>query len=187
MIFPWQFPSSCPNLLLRYFLWRRFPFVPRQLWFVRRGALFLSSLHFLMRKSMPNECLVFIKIPLKSFEIIRVVRHLIVCPQFRIHVESFQKKPNDLLYLSMIQWIDGILVSPKVMPSGSSPFCSLFFWYSLIWFEMIKSKMPVNINFLRAFDKEGERICRDDWIRTSGPHVPNVMRYRAALHPEKDQ
>ena len=26
-------------------------------------------------------------------------------------------------------------------------------------------------------------LCRDDWIRTSGPHVPNVMRYRAALHP----
>jgi hypothetical protein len=25
---------------------------------------------------------------------------------------------------------------------------------------------------------------RDDWIRTSGPHVPNVMRYRAAPHPE---
>jgi hypothetical protein len=25
---------------------------------------------------------------------------------------------------------------------------------------------------------------RDDWIRTSGPYVPNVVRYRAALHPE---
>jgi hypothetical protein len=27
-------------------------------------------------------------------------------------------------------------------------------------------------------------IRRDDWIRTSGPYVPNVVRYRAALHPE---
>ena len=27
-------------------------------------------------------------------------------------------------------------------------------------------------------------ICRDDWIRTSGPVVPNDVRYRAALHPE---
>lgn len=27
-------------------------------------------------------------------------------------------------------------------------------------------------------------ISRDDWIRTSGPYVPNVVRYRAALHPE---
>ena len=26
---------------------------------------------------------------------------------------------------------------------------------------------------------------RDDWIRTSDPYVPNVVRYRAALHPEK--
>jgi hypothetical protein len=25
---------------------------------------------------------------------------------------------------------------------------------------------------------------RDDWIRTSDPYVPNVVRYRAALHPE---
>lgn len=25
---------------------------------------------------------------------------------------------------------------------------------------------------------------RDDWIRTSGPFVPNEVRYRAALHPE---
>ena len=24
---------------------------------------------------------------------------------------------------------------------------------------------------------------RDDWIRTSDPYVPNVVRYRAALHP----
>jgi hypothetical protein len=50
--------------------------------------------------------------------------------------------------------------------------------------DMIKSKMPVNINFLQAFDKEEKRICRDDWIRTSGPFVPNEVRYRAALHPE---
>ena len=27
-------------------------------------------------------------------------------------------------------------------------------------------------------------LGRDDWIRTSDPHVPNVVRYRAALHPE---
>jgi hypothetical protein len=27
-------------------------------------------------------------------------------------------------------------------------------------------------------------IRRDDWIRTSDPYVPNVVRYRAALHPE---
>ena|GEM_PF-1105265 len=25
--------------------------------------------------------------------------------------------------------------------------------------------------------------CRDDRIRTCGPYVPNVVRYRAALHP----
>ena len=29
-------------------------------------------------------------------------------------------------------------------------------------------------------------ICRDDWIRTSDPYVPNVVRYRAALHPEEN-
>jgi hypothetical protein len=49
---------------------------------------------------------------------------------------------------------------------------------------MLKSKMPVNINFLQAFNKGSKKFCRDDWIRTSGPHVPNVVRYRAALHPE---
>ena len=32
---------------------------------------------------------------------------------------------------------------------------------------------------------EGGR-CRADWIRTSDPHVPNVVRYRAALLPEND-
>ena len=26
---------------------------------------------------------------------------------------------------------------------------------------------------------------RDDWIRTSGPFVPNEVRYQAALHPVK--
>jgi hypothetical protein len=26
--------------------------------------------------------------------------------------------------------------------------------------------------------------CRDDWIRTSDPFVPNEVRFRAALHPE---
>ena len=30
-------------------------------------------------------------------------------------------------------------------------------------------------------------ICRADWIRTSDPYVPNVMRYRAALLPEKKE
>jgi hypothetical protein len=25
---------------------------------------------------------------------------------------------------------------------------------------------------------------RDDWIRTSDPYVPNVVRYRTALHPD---
>ena len=28
-------------------------------------------------------------------------------------------------------------------------------------------------------------LSRADWIRTSDPYVPNVVRYRAALHPEK--
>jgi hypothetical protein len=28
-------------------------------------------------------------------------------------------------------------------------------------------------------------LCRADWIRTSDPYVPNVVRYRAALLPEK--
>lgn len=27
------------------------------------------------------------------------------------------------------------------------------------------------------------RTNRDDWIRTSGPFVPNEVRYQAALHP----
>ena len=27
--------------------------------------------------------------------------------------------------------------------------------------------------------------CRADWIRTSDPYVPNVVRYRAALLPER--
>ena len=27
--------------------------------------------------------------------------------------------------------------------------------------------------------------CRADWIRTSDPYVPNVVRYRAALLPRK--
>ena len=35
-----------------------------------------------------------------------------------------------------------------------------------------KKEIPVNTT------------SRDDWIRTSGPYVPNVVRYRAALHPE---
>lgn len=28
-------------------------------------------------------------------------------------------------------------------------------------------------------------LSRADWIRTSDPYVPNVVRYRAALLPEK--
>ena len=28
-------------------------------------------------------------------------------------------------------------------------------------------------------------LSRDDWIRTSDPVVPNDVRYRTALHPEK--
>ena len=27
-------------------------------------------------------------------------------------------------------------------------------------------------------------FCRADWIRTSDPYVPNVVRYRAALLPD---
>jgi hypothetical protein len=28
-----------------------------------------------------------------------------------------------------------------------------------------------------------KNLNRDDWIRTSGPFVPNEVRYQAALHP----
>jgi hypothetical protein len=28
-----------------------------------------------------------------------------------------------------------------------------------------------------------DNINRDDWIRTSGPFVPNEVRYQAAPHP----
>jgi hypothetical protein len=28
-------------------------------------------------------------------------------------------------------------------------------------------------------------VNRDDWIRTSGPFVPNEVRYQAAPHPVK--
>ena len=28
---------------------------------------------------------------------------------------------------------------------------------------------------------------RDDWIRTSGPFVPNEVRYQTALHPVSAQ
>lgn len=33
--------------------------------------------------------------------------------------------------------------------------------------------------------KQSFDICRADWIRTSDPYVPNVVRYRAALLPAK--
>ena len=35
-----------------------------------------------------------------------------------------------------------------------------------------------------GFDSFRKTFCRDDRIRTCGPYVPNVVRYRAALHPE---
>ncbi len=34
-----------------------------------------------------------------------------------------------------------------------------------------------------GFDFFRKTFCRDDRIRTCGPYVPNVVRYRAALHP----
>ena len=34
-----------------------------------------------------------------------------------------------------------------------------------------------------GFDSFRKTFCRDDRIRTCGPYVPNVVRYRAALHP----
>ena len=40
----------------------------------------------------------------------------------------------------------------------------------------MKSKKPFRYSERLLFG-------RDDWIRTSGPYVPNVVRYRAALHP----
>lgn len=33
---------------------------------------------------------------------------------------------------------------------------------------------------------EAQNLYRDDWIRTSGPFVPNEVRYQAALHPAKN-
>jgi hypothetical protein len=33
--------------------------------------------------------------------------------------------------------------------------------------------------------ESGQPSSRADWIRTSDPYVPNVVRYRAALLPEK--
>mgnify|MGYP002065158006 CR=1 FL=1 len=30
----------------------------------------------------------------------------------------------------------------------------------------------------------GKSTGRDDWIRTSDPHTPSMVRYQAALHPE---
>ncbi len=51
----------------------------------------------------------------------------------------------------------------------------------MIWkFE----KRPANQLIIQAFESKYLRECRDDRIRTCGPYVPNVVRYRAALHPE---
>ena len=45
--------------------------------------------------------------------------------------------------------------------------------------------MPVNTMVYRHSISFDLALSRDDWIRTSGPFVPNEVRYRAALHPEK--
>ena len=47
-------------------------------------------------------------------------------------------------------------------------------------------KSPANNWFYCVLEKLDFFPSRDDWIRTSGPYVPNVVRYRAALHPEND-
>jgi hypothetical protein len=60
-----------------------------------------------------------------------------------------------------------------------------------------KCKKPANIRFAgyrsrsqrepsgmkRFLEAEVASLSRDDRIRTCGPYVPNVVRYRAALHP----
>lgn len=43
------------------------------------------------------------------------------------------------------------------------------------------------VQFYKTIICTAFQLSRDDWIRTSGPHVPNVVRYRAALHPEKSK
>lgn len=45
-----------------------------------------------------------------------------------------------------------------------------------VLFEMKKPPKVVDFQRLR-------KMSRDDWIRTSDLYVPNVARYRAALHP----
>ncbi len=44
--------------------------------------------------------------------------------------------------------------------------------------------MPVNHKNLQALICFDLIFSRADWIRTSDPYVPNVVRYRAALLPE---
>ncbi len=45
--------------------------------------------------------------------------------------------------------------------------------------------MPVVHLKLQALTSIVLTPCRADWIRTSDPYVPNVVRYRAALLPVK--
>jgi len=49
-----------------------------------------------------------------------------------------------------------------------------------VWFNTtsLKTKTPENQEFL-FFNG------RDDWIRTSDPQHPMLVRYQAALHPER--
>ena len=44
--------------------------------------------------------------------------------------------------------------------------------------DIVASKKNILNLYIRA------RIGRADWIRTSDPYVPNVVRYRAALLPD---
>src|SRR4051812_4130843 len=44
----------------------------------------------------------------------------------------------------------------------------------------VRSPQNKKPTFARGYGGQG----RADWIRTSDPHVPNVVRYRAALLPE---
>jgi hypothetical protein len=47
-----------------------------------------------------------------------------------------------------------------------------------------KAYINIKIPAFSALSGFGGR-SRADWIRTSDPYVPNVVRYRAALLPEK--
>ena len=40
-----------------------------------------------------------------------------------------------------------------------------------------------NVALINENSAKAELSCRADWIRTSDPYVPNVVRYRAALLP----